>query len=84
MALFQRPDADLQYLSLVAGSALEKKPESLLLFVSPTDMHNSMKGQMGVFLLAGPAGDAFSSMHWHALVLSCCAFAMLLVLPMHL
>lgn len=58
MASFQRPDAELQYLSLVAASALEKEPESLLLLVSPTDAQNGTKAQAGVFLLAGPAGEA--------------------------
>ena len=54
---FQRADADLQYLSLVAASALEKEPHSLLLLVAPTDTDPSKKDQTGVFLLAGPAGD---------------------------
>lgn len=54
---FQRPDADLQYLSLVATSALQQEPNSLLLLVAPTDADPSKKGQIGVFLLAGPAGD---------------------------
>lgn len=56
-ASFQRPDADLQYLSLVAGSALEREPASLLLLVSPTDAQTASKGQGGVFLVAGPSGD---------------------------
>ena len=55
---FQRPDADLQYLSLVAASAVEKEPETVLLLVSPTDVQNARNGQAGVFLLAGPAGEA--------------------------
>ncbi|KAL3152409.1 Alanyl-tRNA editing protein Aarsd1 [Trebouxia sp. C0010 RCD-2024] len=55
VACFQRPDADLQYLSLVAGAALEKEPESVLLLVSPTDVQNGRRGQAGVFLLAGPS-----------------------------
>ena len=63
VALFQRPDTDLQYLSLVAGSALEKEPASLLLLVSPTDAQTGRKGQAGVFLLAGPSGDVPSSTH---------------------
>ena len=54
---FQRADADLQYLSLVAASALEKEPHSLLLLVAPTDTDPNKKDQTGVFLLAGPAGD---------------------------
>ena len=61
IASFQRPDADLQYLSLVAGSALEKEPASLLLLVSPTDAQTASKGQTGVFLLAGPSGNVPSS-----------------------
>lgn len=55
VACFQRPDADLQYLSLVAASALEKQPDALLLLVAPTDAPTSPKGQTGIFLLAGPA-----------------------------
>lgn len=52
---FQRPDADLQYLSLVAASALEKAPSCLLLLVAPTDTDPNRKDRTGVFLLAGPA-----------------------------
>ena len=58
VACFQRPDADLQYLSLVAGAALKIEPETVLLLVSPTDVQNARKGQAGVFLLAGPTGEA--------------------------
>ena len=42
----------------MAGSALEKQPESLLLLVSPSAGQNGRKEQTGVFLLAGPSGDA--------------------------
>lgn len=52
---FQRPDADLQYLSLVAASALDKAPSCLLLLVAPTDTDPNRKEQNGLFLLAGPA-----------------------------
>ncbi|KAL0026038.1 hypothetical protein WJX79_004093 [Trebouxia sp. C0005] len=55
VGVFQRPDADLQYLSLVAAFALEKAPSCLLLLVAPTDTDPSRKDQTGVFLLAGPA-----------------------------
>ncbi len=55
---FQRPDADLQYLSLVAAAALERHPQSLLLLVAPTDTDPNRKDQTGVFLLAGAAGEA--------------------------
>lgn len=84
VASFQRPDADLQYLSLVAAAALDKEPQSLLLLVSPTDTDNAKKGQTGVFLLAGPPdGHALNTtgVDMHAalslLATVCCASAVL-------
>lgn len=59
VACFERPESDLQYLGLVAASALEQEPQALLLLVATADEKAGQTGheQAGVFLLAGPPGD---------------------------
>ena len=68
VAVFSRPQADLQYLALVAQTALAVAPKSVLLLLAPlTDSRTS-------FLLAGNPGDMVPL--WHL----CMCFSSLLVM----